>query len=97
MPRILLCRFQFFRSVSENSNGRILSPLVNFPVPWMRPWPPPASSNHELTLATAERKNVLYVYNYAGRNKCRTAQLPGMSRSTLDRKLKAAEDATAAP
>ena len=56
----------------------------------------PASPNHEhdgaladLSLATAVRRHVRFVYNQANKNQRRTARLLGISRSTLIRHLQA--------
>jgi transcriptional regulator with PAS, ATPase and Fis domain len=56
----------------------------------------PASANHEhdgaladLSLATAVRRHVRFVYNQANKNQRRTARLLGISRSTLIRHLQA--------
>jgi transcriptional regulator with PAS, ATPase and Fis domain len=55
----------------------------------------PASPNHEhdgaladLSLATAVRRHVRFVYNQANKNQRRTARLLGISRSTLIRHLR---------
>ena len=59
-------------------------PGFNQPLP---PAPPPIGENSDFSLEAAELRHVAYVYRLAGGNKRRTAQLLGVSRSTLDRKL----------
>ena len=46
-----------------------------------------APSPDDLSLETALRRHVDYVFEYTGRSKTKTAALLGISRSTLDRKL----------
>ena len=42
----------------------------------------------DLSLAAAERRHIEHVYTITGGNKRQTARILGISRSTLDRKLK---------
>lgn len=51
------------------------------------PTGPAAPASGDLSLAAAERRHILHVYQLTNRNKSRTASLLGISRSTLDRKL----------
>lgn len=44
-------------------------------------------SARDLTLKSAERRHIEWVYGKMGKNKSRTARALGISRSTLDRKL----------